>query len=450
MKIERKLVISFKDLVDMYDSIYLDIAFQRKGGWGNGSGWSAENYPDYINSILSDSYANTITMAKIKESHEYLLAKEDCTSLLEDIDYYRKLENLNKKYLSVDGWNTTSCIYNFVNNKFTIKSNGTDQFFKELHPSLQQKILCKEIGVQYVIGGTKNQVTKMFRKMNSSTALTAQERRQARFTHFAASIREMGEETISIFANWVYNDKKVLDQRKHEESLAILIQARRKNYNHMQAASLDDLYENVQFLPQQEIDDMNCVFQIMKDMSEQTGFINSKYRMTRADFIVFFLIIEHTLNQGFIIKNKKEFYEYYKMFVLFVKTETKDFIDAENYTKLCGNFYNGTYGKKMIDLNICHLNENFSVLEKDGIIEKKQIRNFSTLQKNKAYFAQNGFEPDGKKIPFSDLEKGLVEADHNIPYSKGGKTEEENLVVLTKDSNRKKSDIMPEHFWVSK
>jgi hypothetical protein len=450
MKVIRTLKINFKELTELYPKIYLDIAFQRKGGWDYGSGWPENNFPDYINSILSDKYANTITMALIEESHDHLLQRDDCSSLLEDIDYYKELSNLGKTLLSIDGWNTTSCIYSFVNNKFPITINGEVKYFKDLHPSFQQKILNKEIGLQHVIGGTKEQITEMFRKMNSSTKLTDQERRQARFTQFARSIRELGEYTAEIFANWVYNDRNLLDQRKHEETLAVLIQAREGNYNKMKPKDLDQLYDNRKIIDIQSLKQIKDTFSIMLEMSKITGSVSSSFRMTRGDLIVFFLLLEHISNEGYEVnlsESKNAFYEFYKQFIFSLKTSTKTNPDEYSYDKWSNCFHTG-YSKRLIDLNMNHLNHNLELLENNNIISKKEKRSFTARQKLKAYLDQGGVEPDGKKIPFSDLEKGLVESDHNIPYSKGGKTEENNLVVLTKDTNRKKSDIMPEKFWV--
>jgi len=453
MRVIRTLKISFRELVDLYPKIHLDIAFQRKGGWDYGSGWKEDNFPDYINSILSDKYANTITMADIKESHDHLLYRDDCNNLMDDIDYYKKLMDLGKAFLSIDGWNTTSCVYSFINNKFTIKSNGVERFFKELHPSLQQKILDKEIGLQHVIGGTRDQVTEMFRKMNSSTKLTDQERRQARFTEFAKSIRELGEYTVELFSNWVYTDKNVLDQRKHEETLAVLIQAKEGHYNKMRPQDLDSLYDNTKCINPQSLKEIRDTLSLMIEMSKITGPVHSSCRMTRGDLIVFFLLIEHLQKSGYKIGDEKDnkygFYEFYKQFIICLKLATKSEQDEYSYNTWSQKFHTG-YSKRLIELNVNHLEYNLELLEKNNIIYKKEKRSFSSKQKMIAFYEQNATEPGGKKMAFSDLEKGLVEGDHNIPYSKGGKTEEENLVVLTKDSNRKKSDMMPEQFWATK
>ncbi len=64
------------------------------------------------------------------------------------------------------------------------------------------------------------------------------------------------------------------------------------------------------------------------------------------------------------------------------------------------------------------------------------IRTFSDGIKQKVYERQKGICPIcGKRFALAKME-----ADHIIPWSKGGKTDEENCQMLCKDCNREKSD----------
>ena len=65
------------------------------------------------------------------------------------------------------------------------------------------------------------------------------------------------------------------------------------------------------------------------------------------------------------------------------------------------------------------------------------VRAFSPAQRREAYERQEGICPvDGLKYDIDGME-----ADHITPWSKGGKTTAENCQMLSKDANRKKSDI---------
>ncbi|RKZ34277.1 HNH endonuclease, partial [bacterium] len=64
------------------------------------------------------------------------------------------------------------------------------------------------------------------------------------------------------------------------------------------------------------------------------------------------------------------------------------------------------------------------------------LRAFSEKQKREAYEKQKGIcAVCGKHFELSEME-----ADHIIPWSEGGKTNEENCQLLCKECNRRKSD----------
>ena len=64
------------------------------------------------------------------------------------------------------------------------------------------------------------------------------------------------------------------------------------------------------------------------------------------------------------------------------------------------------------------------------------IRAFSDGMKQKVYEKQSG---TCAKCGISDLAIGQMEADHITPWSKGGKTSEDNCQMLCKKCNREKS-----------
>ena len=69
-------------------------------------------------------------------------------------------------------------------------------------------------------------------------------------------------------------------------------------------------------------------------------------------------------------------------------------------------------------------------------ISKLNLRTFSDTEKQRAYDKQGGICPMCKKqYPIEDMR-----GDHIVPWSKGGKTTEDNLQMLCKDCNGLKSD----------
>ena len=79
----------------------------------------------------------------------------------------------------------------------------------------------------------------------------------------------------------------------------------------------------------------------------------------------------------------------------------------------------------------------YEYLLSGGTLEKKlNIRQFTDSQKRTAYERQGGICPlCGERHEFEDME-----GDHIVPWSKGGKTVMENLQMICRSCNRKKSD----------
>lgn len=110
------------------------------------------------------------------------------------------------------------------------------------------------------------------------------------------------------------------------------------------------------------------------------------------------------------------------------------------YNKYASNNYNpNELEKKIVELMI-----DDDVTSKKGIYEyllsgnekHLNIRKFTEAQKRSRYEKQNGICPICKK--YFSIDK--MEADHIIPWSEGGKTEPDNLQLLCRNCNRKKSN----------
>lgn len=110
---------------------------------------------------------------------------------------------------------------------------------------------------------------------------------------------------------------------------------------------------------------------------------------------------------------------------------------------LYNEFGNGTYNPAELEKRISKLMADDDVTSKKGIYEyllsgcekSLSIRAFTDTQKRTAYENQNGICPICKKS--FDFDK--MHADHITPWHAGGKTIPENLQMLCRDCNLKKS-----------
>ena len=114
-----------------------------------------------------------------------------------------------------------------------------------------------------------------------------------------------------------------------------------------------------------------------------------------------------------------------------------------------GIFYNkyGTnaYDPKALESRIIELLDDEDVSNQKGIYEylldgnekHLNIRAFTDKQARTAYERQKGICPKcGKHFEINEMQ-----ADHITPWSKGGKTAQDNCQMLCADCNRKKSNI---------
>ena len=111
--------------------------------------------------------------------------------------------------------------------------------------------------------------------------------------------------------------------------------------------------------------------------------------------------------------------------------------------ELYERFHNTAYDPADVAAKVRELYESYYVKEKKGIYEylltgdekHLSIRQFSDSQKREAYERQQGICPICKK--HFDFDK--MHADHITPWHAGGKTVPENLQMLCRDCNLKKS-----------
>ena len=112
---------------------------------------------------------------------------------------------------------------------------------------------------------------------------------------------------------------------------------------------------------------------------------------------------------------------------------------------LYNEFSGGKYDPAALEREIAELMEDDDIQKRSGIYEYLlsdrdrerllNIRTFTPGQKRAAYERQKGKCPKCEK--HFDFEE--MEGDHIVPWSKGGKTVPENLQMLCRDCNRRKS-----------
>ena len=177
---------SLSQLARMYKTTKLDPAFQRLGGVRNGSGWSIGHSNEYLQDLYSGFVSNTVILIHVADCLKYAEEQND----KESIAYYQNASGEGFEYISVDGNNSTSTIYEFVNGHPELKINKC--LLSQLPPGDMEDWLSDEkLNVAVLRRISIKDACDLFRKVNKQTKLNDQEHRQARWSELSMFIRNI-------------------------------------------------------------------------------------------------------------------------------------------------------------------------------------------------------------------------------------------------------------------
>ncbi|MCR2054309.1 DUF262 domain-containing protein [Campylobacter helveticus] len=307
------------------------------------------------------------------------------------------------EYEVLDGQQRTISICEYVKGSFSIQWNDKSQYFHTLSKDLQEKFLDYKLDV-YVCQGSESEKLEWFKTINiAGETLTNQELRNA------------------VYASVWLSDAK----RRFSKPNGLAVQRGAKYLN---GSAL-----------RQEFLESAIAWKVDSRKDEK--------------------ICEYMAKNAKDSKNADELWEYFAKVIDWVEMK------FEKYRKEMkglewGLFYN-TYKDKPLDAKeleskIIELMQDDEVGNKKGVYayvlsgdEKHlSLRAFSESVKRAVYEKQGGVCANsdghikGVKCPHENerLELEQMEADHIIPWSKGGKTEKENCQMLCVECNRAKSD----------
>lgn len=307
------------------------------------------------------------------------------------------------EYEVLDGQQRTISICEYIKGSFSIQWNDKSQYFHTLSKDLQEKFLDYKLDV-YVCQGSDSEKLEWFKTINiAGETLTNQELRNA------------------VYASVWLSDAK----RRFSKPNGLAVQRGAKYLN---GSAL-----------RQEFLESAIAWKVDSRKDEK--------------------ICEYMAKNAKDSKNADELWEYFAKVIDWVEMK------FEKYRKEMkglewGLFYN-TYKDKPLDAKeleskIIELMQDDEVGSKKGVYpyllsgdEKHlSLRAFSDSVKRAVYEKQGGVCANsdghikGVKCPHSGekLDISQMEADHRIPWSKGGKTEKENCQMLCVECNRAKSD----------
>ncbi|MCR2097139.1 HNH endonuclease family protein [Campylobacter upsaliensis] len=307
------------------------------------------------------------------------------------------------EYEVLDGQQRTISICEYVKGSFSIQWNGKSQYFHTLSKDLQEKFLDYKLNV-YVCQGSESEKLEWFKTINiAGETLTSQELRNAVYASVwlsDAKLRFSKPNGLAVQRGAKYLNGSAIRQEVLESAIAWIVDSRK--------------------------DEKICEY-----------------------------MAKHAKDS----KNADELWGYFQNVINWVEMK------FEKYRKEMkglewGLFYNLYKDKpldaKELESKIIELMQDDEVGNKKGVYvyllsgdEKHlSLRVFSESVKRAVYERQGGMCANsdghikGVKCPHENerLEIEQMEADHIVPWSKGGKTEKENCQMLCVKCNRRKSD----------
>ena len=447
---------SFYEIAELYKATKLDGTFQRWGGVDRGSGWTHEQSRAWLKNALVGSTINQIVVADVDRCYEFAVKEKDQDS----ISYFGHLKKEEKKeFVSMDGNNTTSTVYHFVNSheEMYLIIDGKKVYFKDLKEDDQraigtrQRIPFIEFREIHV-----DEMCDEFRNFNTSKALNAQEHRQAKWSPMSAFIREISNNPLTrgMFKTLTltYQTDEKLDQRGHEEMVAQLMMKISKSYDtDIKREELDEFYNNVCNF---DSADGRKIIDVLLVLGEMALGFDSPQKLSKGAIqnladLVFSLQNEFNVE----IKDKQKFYDWFiKKHESF--NEESKLIVEEDKEECSYKFWSDTFNQRKYYLKTkekfaaCFVDD-LESLEQEAVVKRLRTSKdyFSHKMKRQLLTLQEGQTRSGKNITIYDLANGKVEADHVVSHKDGGPTTIENgELMLTKENRSKGSNSWEPYF----
>jgi len=442
---------SLKHVAKDYEKTYLDGSFQRYGGIERGSGWSTKFAQEFLGSLLENATSNSIIRADVKYCHmhaEVIVQQKDTLVNRDNLKYWQKIKEYGYDYVSIDGNNSSSSIYGFVNGEITAIQEGNEINLSDYEVGSERydEILNEEkMEVNTLREITYLQMCRLFRKINRSTSLNDQEYRNAHPSELSSFIRELANLDRDVW-KIVISDNALFDKRTHEHYLAIHLKKVKSEYkSDCNKKPLDEMYEKDNRMSSE-------VKKRLQSSVELFGKISRTHdgrKLSKSKVQAMLDLCDHTIQQGrYVVKNHKRFLAWFLAAdAHFLAESTKIPMDDNQYVTA----YQCFIAKFTAAPNYRRINLLFreafvadiESLKSDGAIaDAPNIRNSSgSFTQDDAlalWSLQDAKDRNGNDINILDIYLGKYEVDHVRSVKSGGKTVIKNAELMTVSDNRSK------------
>lgn len=300
--------------------------------------------------------------------------------------FYWSKNSDNHTYEMLDGQQRTISICEYLNGRYSINVDGNQRFFHNLSQEEKDVILNYELHI-YICEGTESEKLDWFRIINiAGEKLTDQELLNAAYT-----------------GAWL-SDAKLKFSKQQGQAYQI-------GQNYLTGTPIRQDY-------------LETVLNWISDGNIDTYMANHQH-----DF------------------NANELWAYFDSVITWVKrtfTNYRREMKGIPWGILYNDYKDVVFNPQELEIKISSLMKDDEVTKRKGIYiylltgEEKwlSLRSFTDKDKRSKYEQQEGICP----ICGEHFEYEEMQGDHNIPWSRGGKTTYDNLVMLCSKCNREKSN----------
>lgn len=363
-------------------------------------------------------------------------------SLLKDFDipkfYFRTIvENGTKKYEIIDGQQRLNAIFSFMGDMFEMPADAdpykgekiANKKWSELDSSVQIDFTNRQLDVIYLVDYSDEEIDETFLRLQNGTPLKAAEKRRAIAGKMREVVKELSENDVFLkycsFANehFAFEDvvAKILKQIIDGKVTNLSSQALSKMYEQNRNFTIDDA--------------------AAKDTKRALDFLNRAFKNTNNPHLKRYAIADlAVIVNGFL--KVYDISNYYTQFgEAYLKFANERVLNAEKpedeQDQRLIRYGNAARGDSLEFLEYRQkVLKEYILEEMPYLIAKDSKRLFTTEQRAVIYRLGKGVCANCG-VPVSEES---FEADHILPWSKGGKTRIDNGQILCSTCNHEKSN----------
>lgn len=400
------------ELTDVYRGI------QRNYVWGDIS------KKGYNNSLIKGTAVGSFVLADVQTCFE----KAKMEGNVGDMEFFDGFLKRKFEYISIDGNNRTQFILSEYEKHLKNYRDTSDEV---------RKVLNNEITINVIKYATKEELHQIAIDINSNTSWNNQEKRNAILSDVSNYVRNISDnmEPVSLKIKEI-NVKRLGD----DEMYAIFLYYSQHRCNNVSTKNLNTMYKsNV------GVENISLFEKTLSNWGKIVDYMieNKMGRMKSVSHNLFFFLWEMRFNHNY--KLNDDMIEVFAQ--KYIELENERFeksldtnLDINLWYQLNRNV------SKNIDKKVQRIIKDFENYAGDVFYKLDSVRNFKVEDKLRKCIETNGIinRLDGSIeiiTPLQSMDGNIIEGDHPIPHSKGGKTNPEtNLELLIKEDNRKKSD----------